>query len=77
MKGRLLDDGWGSEFGYPGLVLDPNGETIDVFIFQSDDLPDHWKRLDAFEGDGYQRVSVPVQTDEGEAEAEIYVLNRE
>lgn len=75
VRGKLLAKGWGSDLGYPGLVIDPDGDLIDVFVFQSDKLPEHWSRLDAFEGDGYRRVSVAVQTTEGELEAEIYVLN--
>ncbi|MEM7300113.1 MAG: gamma-glutamylcyclotransferase family protein [Pseudomonadota bacterium] len=76
VKGKLLSEGWGSDLGYPGIVLDPDGDPVDVFVFQSADLPDHWERLDAFEGDGYRRVPVTVQTNEGDVEAQMYVLNR-
>jgi gamma-glutamylcyclotransferase (GGCT)/AIG2-like uncharacterized protein YtfP len=42
--------------GFPGLVLDPQAPAVDVHLFTSPDPPEHWSRLDAFEGDGYQRA---------------------
>ncbi|HEX4283578.1 MAG TPA: gamma-glutamylcyclotransferase, partial [Terracidiphilus sp.] len=72
--GRLSDAGWGSALGFPGLVLDPRGTAIDVSVFDSQELADHWSRLDEFEGDGYRRVMTDVQTDEGFLAAYIYVL---
>ena len=50
VRGRLLDEGWGAALGCPGLILDPHGPTIPVEILTAADLPDHWARLDAFEG---------------------------
>ena len=43
-------------------------------VFESLDLPEHWSRLDAFEGAGYERVSTTVSTPAGDIEAFIYVL---
>ena len=74
VRGKLVEAGWGASLGYPGLVLDPDGAEVDVQLFQSDDLPEHWPRLDAFEGDGYQRVIASVLTVDGEIDAYIYVL---
>lgn len=74
VRGRLLEAGWGASLGYPGLVLDPDGAALDVQLFRSDDLLEHWARLDAFEGDGYRRVVAPILTADGEVEAYIYVL---
>jgi gamma-glutamylcyclotransferase (GGCT)/AIG2-like uncharacterized protein YtfP len=74
VRGRLHDAGWGARMGYPALVLDPNGSAVAVQIFTSTDLPDHWDRLDAFEGAGYRRVVVSVLTRAGAVEASIYVL---
>ncbi len=74
VHGALVEAGWGSALGYPGLVLDPEKEAIDVFVFESPDLPRHWDRLDAFEGTGYRRVAVDVSTAEGVLPASIYVL---
>lgn len=74
VRGRLLQSGWGAAMGFPGLELDDEGSKIDVFLFESSDLPTHWERLDVFEGDGYRRVTVKVLTLDGELEAFIYVL---
>ena len=76
VKGRLVDAGWGAKLGFPGLVLDPLGEDIEVQVFESAQLPDHWPRLDAFEGAGYRRVIAPVRTPEGTLDASIYVIER-
>ena len=75
VRGRLIESGWGAELGYPGLILDPSGPAIDVFIFESLDLPDHWPRLDEFEGVGYQRAVTQVSTSEGDLPASIYVID--
>ena len=72
--GTLIDRGWGAGLGYPALLLDPGGSAIPVQVFESMDLPDHWPRLDDFEGPGYQRVVTTVQTPAGEVAASIYVL---
>ncbi len=45
--------------------------------FESADLPRHWLRLDAFEGEGYRRVVTRVSTPEGDLDAWIYVLAAE
>lgn len=74
VTGRLVDAGWGAALGFPGLVLDPQGSPVAVQLFESPDLPEHWARLDAFEGPGYRRVVVPVDTAEGVLEAWIYVI---
>jgi gamma-glutamylcyclotransferase (GGCT)/AIG2-like uncharacterized protein YtfP len=74
VRGKLVEAGWGASLGYPGLVLDQDGAELDVQLFQSDDLPEHWSRLDAFEGDGYRRVIASVLTADGEIDACIYVL---
>ncbi|HET6866069.1 MAG TPA: gamma-glutamylcyclotransferase [Solirubrobacteraceae bacterium] len=74
VRGSLVDAGWGAELGYPALVLDPGGPPIEVFVFESEALRDHWDRLDEFEGAGYRRTAVDVSTDEGVLPASIYVL---
>lgn len=74
VRGRLHEAGWGAEMGYPGIVLDPDAPDVAVQVFTSDDLPAHWARLDAFEGEGYTRVWVEVTTADGILEASIYVL---
>jgi gamma-glutamylcyclotransferase (GGCT)/AIG2-like uncharacterized protein YtfP len=74
VRGNLTNAGWGSALGYPGLILDPSGPVVEVYLFESLDLPDHWARLDEFEGDGYQRVITQVRLADGELSAHIYAL---
>jgi len=74
VRGSLVEAGWGAKLGYPALILDPDGALIEVFVFESRALPDHWHRLDAFEGPGYRRIAVDVSTADGPVSASIYVL---
>lgn len=74
VRGRLTDSGWGAALGYPGLVLDPSGPVVEVHLFESADLPDHWPHLDAFEGPGYRRVVTQVRIGDSEVDACIYVI---
>ena len=74
VRGHLAPSGWGAALGYPGLTLDPDGPLVEVEIFESADLPAHWARLDAFEGDGYRRAATPVATDTGEVTAWVYEI---
>lgn len=74
VRGRLVAEGWGATIGFPGLVLDPDGEEIPVQVLESDALEAHWPHLDSFEGAGYRRVSVEVKTGTGPVKAWIYIL---
>jgi gamma-glutamylcyclotransferase (GGCT)/AIG2-like uncharacterized protein YtfP len=74
VRGHLRQEGWGAELGYPGLVLDPAGPTIDIQLLDSLDLVHYWARLDEFEGSGYRRTVTTVSTAEGDLLASIYVL---
>jgi gamma-glutamylcyclotransferase (GGCT)/AIG2-like uncharacterized protein YtfP len=74
VRGALVEGGWGAKFGYPGLILDLDEPAIEVDVFESQALPHHWARLDAFEGPGYRRVAIDVSTAEGVLPASIYVL---
>lgn len=74
VRGRLAAAGWGAALGYPGLMLDPRGPLVEVHLFESPDLPDHWSRLDEFEGAGYRRAVTQVCTADGECDAWIYVI---
>lgn len=60
VEGDLHAEGWGATHGYPGLVWRPGGPRCPVAVLESDDLDAHWQRLDAFEGDDYRRIVVPV-----------------
>jgi gamma-glutamylcyclotransferase (GGCT)/AIG2-like uncharacterized protein YtfP len=75
VQGKLVDAGWGASLGFPGLILDPSGPVVDVYLFESLDLLDHWARLDEFEGPGYRRVVTPIRTTEGDVDAYIYVVS--
>jgi len=74
--GRLYKEGWGAEMGYPGIRLEDKFEKKEGFIFYSNDLNNHWAKIDAFEGDAYQRVKtkITLEGEEGEIEAFIYAL---
>ena len=74
VRGRLDETGWAALLGYPGLVLDAAGPPVGVHLFESSDLPDHWARLDAFEGTDYRRVVTRVRTTDGDVPAWIYVI---
>lgn len=75
VRGRLYPQGWGSAAGYPGLVLDACAGWVCGQLLISADLAQHWSRLDAFEGEGYQRVTTVVQGEAGQCwQAALYVL---
>ena len=77
VRGWLVESGWGAAQGCPGLRPDPDAAPVTVQVFVSDDLPAHWARLDAFEGDEYERVVIEVATPEGPVAAQIYALKPE
>lgn len=75
VRGVVLPDGWGAAAGYPGLILDDAAGEVRGLLFTSADLAAHWPRLDAFEGEGYVRVTVSVRRDNGEwVQAQVYAL---
>ncbi|WP_028024049.1 gamma-glutamylcyclotransferase family protein [Enterovibrio calviensis] len=77
MKGHLVNEGWGSELGCPGIVPSNEGEKVEGFLFSSSHLSQHWARLDDYEGTGYKRVPVLVSTESGQnVEAYVYALNQ-
>src|ERR1700751_4068590 len=59
VRGYLFAEGWGASQGYPAMTYDARGSEIAVQVFESDDLPRHWARIDEFEGPEYRRVVVP------------------
>jgi len=69
VRGRVVP----ADQGHKALILDPLGSEVEVFLFESRDLPDHWARLDAFEGAGYMRVLTRVDTGDEAVDAWIYV----
>lgn len=77
VKGWLKEAGWGAELGFPGLTLSPAGQTIDGYIFSSEQLDTLWNSLDEFEGSEYQRVLTEVTLKNGQIQqAYVYALNQ-
>ncbi len=75
VRGTLLQEGWGAALGYPGIDLDERCGEVEGFVFSSEALASHWPRLDAFEGDGYERVVTTARLGGGSVvKAHIYVL---
>ena len=75
VRGTLLQEGWGAAAGYPGIVLSEQGQEVSGFLFTSSELPDHWARIDEFEGEGYVRVLATVQLVDGiHVQAHVYAL---
>jgi gamma-glutamylcyclotransferase (GGCT)/AIG2-like uncharacterized protein YtfP len=64
VTGAFSENGWGAAHGFPGLRWSPNGGTVRVSLLTSDALPNHWTRLDDFEGDDYMRILVPVSDED-------------
>jgi gamma-glutamylcyclotransferase (GGCT)/AIG2-like uncharacterized protein YtfP len=60
VTGELWASGWGARYGFPALRWDPAGDPLAVSLLSSRLLPEHWSELDAFEGDEYLRILVPV-----------------
>jgi len=75
VTGTLRGDGWGAAMGYPGIVLDAVGGEVEGAIFSSRQLPLHWDALDAFEGEGYERVMTTARLRDGTAvNVHVYAL---
>jgi gamma-glutamylcyclotransferase (GGCT)/AIG2-like uncharacterized protein YtfP len=65
VRGVLRKSGWGAGMGYPGFLWSDDGNVVKVRLFVSADLPDHWARIDEFEGRDYLRSLVPVHLERG------------
>lgn len=77
VRGRLMAEGWGAAMGFPAAwCWTRRPARSPCRVFESVDLPDHWQRLDAFEGDGYRSAAALIRTAEGNLLAGIYVLAR-
>lgn len=77
IRGHLmLDGGWGSALGFPAVIPDEQGNMVAGLVFSSDDLVNHWTRLDEFEGEAYQRIEVTATLDNGaKIQTFVYALD--
>ena len=66
VRGWQYPIGFGPAEGYPGISLDPGGNTVVVAVLTSDRLESHLHEIDDFEGPGYNRVKCDVTLDSGE-----------
>jgi len=77
VKGRRGQCEWGPYKGYPAFYAEKTDEFVDGQVFSSTDLPDHWDRLDAFEGEAYPRVTIKAVLEDGtEIATQIYATIR-
>jgi gamma-glutamylcyclotransferase (GGCT)/AIG2-like uncharacterized protein YtfP len=75
--GTLLPEGWATGQGYPTLTLDERGAEVKGFVFSSEQLAQHWQKLDEFEGEDYERALTAARLEDGRTiETHVYVLNR-
>lgn len=49
-----------------------NAQTLAVKLLISAELPNHWERLDAFEGEAYERIVIEAETARGTVRGCIY-----
>ena len=54
LKGRLHNEGWGSDMGCPGIVPAEDGEEVEGHVLASPKLSAYWAELDAFEGSEFE-----------------------
>ncbi len=66
VKGRMVNQGWGADLGFPALVVDDDGDWIQGWALKSTDLSSYFSALDQFEGDEYQRTAVAVTLENDE-----------
>lgn len=71
--GKLFDEGWGTELGCPGIRLQEQEQKVEGQIFSSAHLDRLWPELDAFEGDGYERVLSTAFTDRNPDGVEVFI----
>jgi gamma-glutamylcyclotransferase (GGCT)/AIG2-like uncharacterized protein YtfP len=60
IRGERFTARWRDTPGYPAFVPDPAADPVPILVLVADELPDHWDRLDAFEGPGYRRIEIDV-----------------
>ena len=80
VRGDLINAGWGAAGGYLGLIPRDDGAWVSVQVFESESLAGAWQELDEFEGSEYQRVLIPIYSEDPDARllysANLYALAR-
>ena len=80
IEGKIIDNGWSTRTGYPEFQRHQDGDqaTVEVLVFMSEDLDQHWDHLDEFEGtEAYQRSTISCELEGGQkVEAFIYEATR-
>jgi len=75
VNGTLHQQGWGAAMGYSAIELDENAGEVEGYLFTSENLSNHWKALDDFEGEAYERVLAKVKLKTGiNLDAYIYTM---
>lgn len=77
VTGVLHQKGWGSQMGFPGIIIDKKGSKIKGFLFSSNKISQYWHKLDEFEGTAYERILITVEIQNGmQLDAYIYTLRK-
>ncbi len=76
VRGWYSPDGFGRTLGFPGVILDPDGELIAVAVLDAPGLAGWWPVIDDYEGPCYERVVTDVVDDQATSlgVAQIYVV---
>ncbi len=76
VRGWYSPDGFGRTLGFPGVILDPDGELIAVSVLHAAALDQWWPVVDDYEGPCYERVVTDVVDEQGTVivAAQIYVV---
>ena len=74
LTGFQFEITWGPADGYQGFLPDDTGNDVPVMVLISDQLEKNWHTIDDFEGQGYERRSLPVALEDGKTiDAFVYV----
>lgn len=67
VRGKLEQEGWGTEMGYLGFRPTAiEQQAIKAIVLFSDELGDNWNRLDEFEGEEYRRILAKYELENGD-----------
>ncbi len=80
IRGKLVFLETGPTKGYPAFSPAATGHALSIesFVFSSDCLVAHWPALDEFEGEGYRRILIRYEPENGDfGYGYVYALNEE